>query len=432
MSLSQYRRLTRFLNSAMGFLAAVPALLLVAYYFAGLSAAWTLLPLFAAFAAAWALREFCGNFLLFAGGSLSFLAAALPGLLFHPLLFLAYLVLMGGLAVMNFTLRLRPDTSYRGKNSSAAWFAVPAGAQLACLYLDFGAVIPWILAAAVCQLLLRFLNEYLLGLIAFLEEVKEAKRVPLGQIRSSNGWLLSVFLLISAAVMVLSCFIPFGSALAGFLQAAGRLLRAVITFLASLFGRGSEQAEVIPEPEMPQQQGFSGMGEDTSAAAIWVFLERVMIAVFAAAVVVGGIALLLYCVYRIVKTFYSNRALHSDQVEFLNPFEKKEKLTRLPEEKQGDLLGFFGLTANARIRKTWYRAIKAKHRDRVPGCLAPLELTETLAGAGGDAAAGAGSDKAKRLAEIYDKARYSGKECSREEMAAVKELAASVLADTRL
>ena len=96
-----------------------------------------------------------------------------------------------------------------------------------------------------------------------------------------------------------------------------------------------------------------------------------------------------------------------DEVVFLRKEDGREGIRRLPRVivREGRL------SPNRKIRRFYKRLIRRTLKERPPGYETPLEL-EIRAGLYED-----GNEKMPKIHELYEKARYGGEQCTREEVA---------------
>ena len=446
MSIARYKRLTRILNTTIAFLTFFPVFLLVLCSLDALSLSWTIVFPIIAFVLSFLLQSYCTSLPVFILCNLFYavipltvwqlaagLPAHLPGTVIYEiegtvelldltspriLLTLFYTAFAIAMFVGNFVIKLRRPENYLGSNIPLAVLGVPILVQIASLSLHTRGLSFWILAGAVLQILLYFYNKYLLQYLGFLEEVKNAADVPLGQISSSNSWLLAVFFLLATLLMTIICFLPLEHLLPSLITLFVDGFRAVLMLIFWLLRIEESEGEAVEEPSPADIHRDFGTEESSS---FWILLGKIVFVVLLAAAVIGALALLIYLILLLVKTFYSKRTLASDRVEFLNPFDhdKKEKLSRGPRQELHFWNRLFGSSPEHRIRKAWYRMIKS-HIFDVPVQLAPSELSQDIGRNQTE------QQSARELSSLYEKARYSGQACTKEEVDAAKQLAGTL------
>lgn len=439
MSITHYKRLVRFLNTCMGYLITVPVLLLLLTYLDVASLSWTLIFPLTACLLSFILREYATNFLLFTAGNL--LCLTMPAGMWYladglvatssnagtaDLLDLAgirlivtliYGIYALALIILTFVLRLRHKEEHLAHNLPLPWLVIPVLIHILCLSAGMESALPWILVSALLVILIRYINDYLINYIAFLEEVRDASEVPMGQISSTSSWLLTLFFTLAGVLMTLSCFLPLNN----LLPVVGNYLLAGIKFLLRLIGRlfgnhSETSGEFAPESTDPNLSGLAAGGNETSP--FWELMEKIIMVVLLVGAVIGGIALLLYAILQLVKAFYNRTALQTDKVEFLNPFDQAEKLERT-HTTDSFWERVFGTSPEQRIRKFWYRTI----RHRVPSASAPMTPAELVDHMTHDREEQA---QAAELNRFYERARYSNHPSTKEEAAAAKQLATNL------
>lgn len=429
MSVSKLKTVTRFINAIMGFLTVLPVLLIAVTYFAGLSAAWVLTGPLAAVLLAFLLQEYCHNIILFIPGTFLYFGSVLPVALWagfpnfsgmtlaQILLLVIFAIFALALFIYSYVIKLRKRETVLARNLAIPFLVIPIGCQFLCLAFGFQVAVPWILTSAVLQLTLRFINDYLIGHIAFLEEVRNNTGVPMTQIVSSNTWLLTIFFLVAVVLMTVACLLPANKLLPGIGAAFMFFVNLIVRFLRLFFSKEKADESSNVEPELGNINPDMSQFGESETSIIWKFLEQIMVYVVIAALVIGIIALVGWLLYKMIRAFYAQKGHSNDTVEFINPFDKKEKVERVDDPTA---LSFwerlFGSDPNQRVRKSWYKTV----RHRLPDVSAPMspgEISEGMSQTESERRAAAG------LQTFYEKARYSNQECTKDDVAAAKQLA---------
>ena len=191
------------------------------------------------------------------------------------------------------------------------------------------------------------------------------------------------------------------------------LKNILIWVLRLLFRGGGEQAEEILPQETAtrkQDQGMMPM-EEAEPALIWVILEKLVMIAMA----VAFAALIIWAVYSLIKflhdRFRSRIVTHEEELENTTDIREKCEIERRRSKKHS----FFGfLSTKERIRRIYKKEVWTGRwqleKDGSPDVLGRLTAKEC-----GDVLA------RNRLAQVYEKARYSQEECTSEDIRRAKE-----------
>ena len=284
---------------------------------------------------------------------------------------------------------------------------------VSCYLVDFKELLPLCFALAVSYTMLYIINHYLLNLDRFVCNHAHIVNIPFRQIRNTNHILMAFLCCLLLLSMLCFSKLPFGSLLALLGSLLFRILRSLVTWLSRLKVPEEEWAEEQPEPsrtELPMAEPSRFM-EILSAIFQWTITI---------ALIIGTVILILYTIYKIYQHFYlKGEAAIKDEVEFLSPFERKEKLFR----KQGKLnLHLFGRSNNGAIRKYFAKAViaNAGSEPQLSKSLTPSQLSE-YAVLSGEYPSSEREDR-MLVTSCYEKARYSNEACTREEVQQVKKL----------
>lgn len=271
---------------------------------------------------------------------------------------------------------------------------------------------------AICEAESGMAFFYILSLLAytnlveisgFLVRSRDTANVPGRQIRSTNRILMGLFLGVTAAAMLI--FPAVG--LDRLIVSLGRLIYSGLRAFFSLFrgGDSDEDTEEILETQAAAESS-PGMPEAEPAPAWLQALYNVLSAVITIAVIVGLVFLVVSAVIELFRRFYRPAAENGDVREDIGT--ERPDSVRRPDRPGAARTGFFSrFTPEASIRRIYIRAIekgrrKNRPKENFPESATPERL-EDLAGI---------SEGAKRdsLHSLYEKARYSGKPCTREDL----------------
>lgn len=283
-----------------------------------------------------------------------------------------------------------------------------------CYQLDFKELLPLSFWLAISYALLYILNMYLLNLDRFVRNHEHLVNVPFRQIKNSNHILTAFLCCLFFLTMLSFSRLPFGTVLAFFGSLLIKALRFLITWLSR---QKPEETEWIEEEPEPSQQEMP-ITEPSRFMEILSVILQWMIAI---ALIIGAVALILYTIYRIYQHFYrKGEEAIKDEVEFLSPFEKKEKL-----KQKRVKLGFhlLGKSNNTAIRKHFAKAVLANAgaEPKLSESLTPYELSEYAIQSRDENPSSEEEDR-KLITGCYEKARYSNEVCTREEVRLVKKM----------
>ena len=269
-------------------------------------------------------------------------------------------------------------------------------------------------------ILIFLLNLYYNNFYSYFKNYEEKANIPLKQIKSSNRFFVTGFLAVSMLVMLLFSMFPVDKVLG----MASHYLR----MLAKLLTRRSKpsEQEISEQDEIPIgfQQGVNAMFPEDEPSRIGELISQ-YVGYVLIAISLMIIALFLYYKMKQFYRFYYARKVQKsgeDTVELILPL-KKER-TGIHNGKKPKTKGFFrrfALTNSDRIRKEFKKAIQKN--TCLEGNLqyhTPSQLTEYIILK--EELRNDDPKKKKLLTTLYEKARYSNMECSKEEVQAVKNL----------
>jgi hypothetical protein len=279
---------------------------------------------------------------------------------------------------------------------------------------------------AIAYGMLYILNKYYINLYIYLQKNKDKANIPLKQIKSSNRIYVMGFIYLSFITMLAFTKFPTDKIISGIGNLIVRFLRMVFFWFTS-----KPQEEYTPPEAIPKLDDMYNINQmpivpDQRHSEFWEFVYRITVITFSAAIAVLVASLLFYGLYRVYKLYYKLRETNDsdEQVEIISPFSKsglnlfEEFMSR--HKKFGNL---FAKSYNDKIRRQYMKAIQ-KHtkEDQILKYDTPAQLSQYAVDQDEKQAEAAKKEKENNLTALYEKARYSNEECSREDDQAVKKL----------
>lgn len=266
---------------------------------------------------------------------------------------------------------------------------------------------------AFCYLIVLILHTNLSNMESYLKQNRDIANIPGHQILSTNRIMLLIF---CAAALTGMLFLPASGLSSLFYRLGDCLLWLVRAFFSRLGSK--EEPEVIPETtaaEASQNQMLS-LPADSSPAWLTELLN-ILSFLLAGIILLALLAGLVYCLIGLFRRFYRPVCENDDRQEFIKKERSDTSVQAQRKKRETSLL--FSFSPDAVIRKVYKRSIRKgisasaeKRQTPVPGGFSPDEL-EDYAGLARDA-------HRETLHALYEKARYSNLECTREDAARLK------------
>lgn len=351
-------------------------------------------------------RRYTNRFFILAAshGAVWFIFWYLP----HPNLIMkaALMVFVTGYILYSVVIRVKEEDRLDGNLNPIFTVGVSAAALMLLHYRgqtgwDMYYIIP--LAVFMGLFFLHYYLEHYLHFLAVNES--STGHIPKQEIFRSGMGLAAAY----TAAGVLLLFLSSGTGWLGqILGAFRRLLVWLLGFLPS----GSEDAQVIPEPEpevMPESGGMMPM-EEGEPFWLWVVFEKLfMTAAFillAAAVLWGLVKLFRYLAER----FRTKGKAADFELETVKDVREKCSVERARTGKKS-VWSYLG--ARERIRRIYKKRIWASREELAAGMDAKTLRIYTAQ----ECCSKLGE---KELAEVYEKARYSDRACTNEDIKRAK------------
>lgn len=279
-------------------------------------------------------------------------------------------------------------------------------------------------------------NDGLVGLMVLLfvvfvlssliyNQVKELNKVikvnsgksefPLNRIINANVTVTFVIALVMAVFMYLFYYGKYGnlfSIIGGFLFA---IVKLIIKFILILWGSGgdsTDSASSSDEASSGYDISFAESTPNDNAAIFNAIFEA-----FALVLVIALAVSVIYLVFKYAKSFKRTKLDEFDEVEFL----KEEKISKDKAYETLKKESSKGLSNNDSYRKIFKKYAKSKKRytkykknGLKPDKLMPGDISSKLIIED--------EEKAAKITEAYEKARYSREEVTKEEISYLKKL----------
>jgi hypothetical protein len=419
MNSKRYDFIIDIINTLLGFLAAYPllgiAILLITMDTGAVLGAFILLP-------APVISYLIGRYLKHLWSFLALhvlMTAAYAFTTRNPFILTCYMIFLFLLLVISLNKRLQEE-KFNKTNTSPYLLTTLAAMYFVNNYLGITALNGMLFLLVMVFILLYFLNMYLINFENFFKKHSSMADIPMKQIRTTNQLLILFFGCFCIIVMVFFTRLP----LKGLLSAVGSILLSVLKFIFSLFPDSNKEAPPNENPNMEQATPPLGLPDAVPPSLILQYIENILLGLLTVAIIAGAIGLILYGLYRIYQLFYGKKYNElKDITEFISPFDKKERMRRGTRTVWGGrFLPNFSESNNDKIRKLFYKAVLLRQNKDiiVTKNLTPLQLSEYVLTGQIDKAGE--KREAIQLALYYEKARYSGEECSKDEVIKVKNL----------
>ncbi|MGB4659777.1 MAG: hypothetical protein WBI07_11380 [Mobilitalea sp.] len=279
---------------------------------------------------------------------------------------------------------------------------------------------------AIIYILFFLLNLYLINFEHFFRSHSEVANVPISQIKITNHTMIFLFGGFGVIVMLLFAQLPIRQ----ILNKLRDFLLWVLKHVISLFDlTGTQEVSEKADSSAEQVAGELGglIAEESKHSALWYAIQDALILLMKYIVILALVLLIAFAIYKIYQFFYSKKTKEMrDKVEFVSPFEKKEKLNPIPKLQNGKAgFNFFAKSNSEKVRKYFYKSV-IKHIDeekKLSDTLTPIELSEyALSNEGSIGKEEAKEERKIQLTAYYEKARYSKEECSKEDVQTVKHM----------
>ncbi len=284
------------------------------------------------------------------------------------------------------------------------------GLYLFCLITSQKSAIMFVLVAEIIWGVFCIIYYNARQTIGALVTFKDRDFIPYDSIKRNNGQMLRLSLIIAFVLMALSVFIDYGKEVVAMLRAA---ITAVLRFLFS-FLHFEEEAEF----DAPQTTTGGGAGmlqiEQVEDNSIWHTIWQLLFWLVAIVVTIGIIYIAVLMVKEFYKLFNSSRKsikdrLARDKIEYLSPLSASDSSftngrSRMKLRER--------LTPSGRVRQLFTRYIERSFSFKdVEASDTPLEMEQKIA-----------IEKEASAYKLYEKARYSSKEITSEDVKLMKDL----------
>lgn len=261
------------------------------------------------------------------------------------------------------------------------------------------------LFAGVVYIILNILHRNLTNFNAFIVINRGTANFPLKQMSMVNGFIMFILITICGGVMLICGNKYVYNMFSAITAVGGDIGTVILRFLFSLFGRG--EAEEVGMSGMPEKSAGALPEPEAANELMKAILDAIAFIVMTIIVVALLIGLTVMIV-RLIRNLKSHNDLESDVKEFITPegislFNlKRQKRERTDKSEQ----------MNIRARKLYKATVKknaGKMGRSISDNMFPADISEQYIYGRKDEAT-----------QIYEKARYSNKQITKEEIECLK------------
>ncbi|WP_029232506.1 hypothetical protein [Butyrivibrio sp. VCB2006] len=286
------------------------------------------------------------------------------------------------------------------------------GLYFLCLITRQQATVPIVLLAEMVWGFMCIIFYNARQTIGALVTFKDRDYIPYESIKKTNGFMLRITLVIAFVFMIICGLIDYGKEVMTLLKTG---LSAILRFIFSFFNFEAE--EEIEAPPVTAGGGGSGMllPEQQPDDSIWHTMWQILFWLVAIVVSIGVIIMIVMVAKEFYKLFNSSRKgikdrLAGDKIEYLNPLSGSSgdfssgKGSRMKLRER--------LSPAGRIRQLFFRYIDGSRSFcDISRADTPLEMESKVR-----------YEKEASAYRLYEKARYSTKEITSEDVKKMKEL----------
>lgn len=262
----------------------------------------------------------------------------------------------------------------------------------------------WAMGCGIAFIALQIIYCNLSNLNDFMVVNHEVMNFPAKQMVSVNAFIMTVLLVICAGGMVLSN----SSYIFKMLKGIGSLLAAGIRFLVQAFVREDEKVPEIGDTREPEDQGNLLDGLEIPEDGPWTDILNGIALVVGVIVMVAVVICIAIAFVRLLRSMQGAAGKEGDIKEFIKPegvravrLKGREVHKEDPKEPK-----------NIRVRKLYKSTVKknaAKKGASLRGNMTPAELSDAYI-----------PIRQEEVTKIYEKARYSDLEITKEELELMK------------
>lgn len=317
------------------------------------------------------------------------------------------------LGVTEFVLSLKNKV----KNSSLALSVIFIAMYMFCIsvYPQYTILKFLFFSIAIAFGILYIINMYCVNSYYYFSKHEDKVNIPLRKIRSSNILYIVGFILLSLIVMILFSQIPLG----GFSRVLKAGFIALVKFIITVYMLLWREPEEITSDEEIIEDYYQFVDKEPS------LLAEILSYILAGATIITALILIVYGLRKIYDIFHSRTEIYGeDRIKEITTFIKADNSTGNKSSLRRGILSLFGRSNNIRIRRQYMRAVlKNAQPDKSLKYKLPNELSEYAFEIRDSDLDESSMQKRKALlTAIYEKARYSNIECSKEEVQMVKDI----------
>ena len=258
------------------------------------------------------------------------------------------------------------------------------------------------------------LKMYYVNFYIYFQNHKEKTNIPIKQIKSSHRLLITGFLGFCLIVIMVFSKFPLGY----IFGSIGKYLMQLIGLLSNRSVSDQIKTEDVVQEGTNLQQGVPSTGlPEAEPSKFMEITDHIASVVFIGIFIAIIIIFLGKEFYKFYQFYYKKkvRDIGADKIEVALPLEKSRiKFFGQQGTSRKGIFNLFGLSDNDRIRMHYRKAVQKNARlEKELKYKTPSQLSEYALSS---------KEKSAALTALYEKARYSHEECSREEVQSVKNL----------
>lgn len=331
----------------------------------------------------------------------------------HPVIKIVYVTFTVIVMVYHLYRRVKNKTLMQNIRSYL-YMLIPILMQLYANWKEYYQLSRMLQIITLISAVIYFTAVYLFNYTDFFTNHVENTNINMNRVKRINHRIIAGFICVTTAIMIGAFSVPTEKLLS--------VLKSIVTFLLRILffwvKKSDNEIKIEYIQDIPNMEQILP-AEQAKSHPVWLLIQKILINILVAAIIIAAAALIIYGLYQIYKYFHSAKSDESEKKEFISPFHKENRVKKMKKVRKTRLPLFF-TNNNDKIRRYFYHLITNKCNDKVPANLTAEELLKLPAQTNGLLASAEAEEINPILLELYHKARYSNEMCSKEEVNVVK------------
>ena len=292
-----------------------------------------------------------------------------------------------------------------------------------CAQMNYNYLLPFMQYGLLLITILYIINAYLLQYRMYFLTNFEKANVPLSEFKVNCSLLSFGFIAIVSIIMFAVTFLPTKEIFNFINRYLGKFLKWLLSLIPAIKKEHQKELEAVTSSDPSNDENlYFDVDFPKIDVKFWTAVANTLKIIFYIIAAIAVVALIIYFCISVYKAFHRKPKDYIEKVESISPFKADSVKKKDSSDQHTPIFSIFA-SNNEKIRKHFTKELKPKVNLEKVSYYTSMQMTDSVKNNESHSLIfEANTEELERLHTLYDKARYSGQKCTKEEYQEIKKI----------